>query len=122
MYFLNLWSMKIAIIGSRECGNINLEQELIKRFDIVTNDTIISGGARGIDTLAAQFARKHGIKLLEFRPDYATYGLGATFVRNRMIVDVADVVIAFWNGTSRGTKYTIEYAKKKYVPVVIIKI
>lgn len=114
--------MKIAIIGSRECGNINLEQELIKRFDIVTNDTIISGGARGIDTLAAQFARKHGIKLLEFRPDYATYGLGATFVRNRMIVDVADVVIAFWNGTSRGTKYTIEYAKKKYVPVVIIKI
>lgn len=114
--------MKIAIIGSRECGNINLERELIKRFEILTNDTIISGGARGIDTLAAQFARKHGIKLLEFRPDYATYGRGATFVRNRLMIDMADVVIAFWNGSSRGTKYTIEYAKKKYVPVVIIKI
>lgn len=114
--------MKIAIIGSRECGNINLERELIKRFEILTNDTIISGGARGIDTLAAQFARKHGIKLLEFRPDYATYGRGATFVRNRLMVDMADVVVAFWNGSSRGTKYTIEYAKKKYVPVVIIKI
>lgn len=114
--------MKIAIIGSREAGNINLEQELIKRFNILTTDTIISGGARGIDTLAAQFARKHGIKLLEFRPDYTTYGRGATFVRNRLIVDMADVVIAFWNGSSRGTKYTIEYAKKKYVPVVILKI
>lgn len=114
--------MKIAIIGSREAGNINLEQELINRLGIFTNDTIISGGARGIDTLAAQVARKHGIRLLEFRPDYATYGRGATFVRNRQIVDEADVVIAFWNGTSRGTKYTIEYAKKKYVPVVIIKI
>lgn len=114
--------MKIAIIGSRECSNINLEQEIIKRFNIVTNDTIISGGARGIDTIAAMYARKHGMKLIEFRPDYATYGRGATFVRNRMIVDVADVVLAFWNGTSRGTKYTIEYAKKKYVPVIIIRI
>lgn len=114
--------MKIAIIGSRECGNINLERELVKRFEILTNDTIISGGARGIDTLAAQFARKHGIKLLEFRPDYATFGRGATFVRNRLIVDMADVVVAFWDCSSRGTKYTIEYAKKKYVPVIIIRI
>lgn len=114
--------MKIAIIGSRECGNINFEELLKKHMDVLENDTIISGGARGIDTLAAQFARKHGIKLLEFRPDYATYGRGATFVRNRLMIDMSDVVFAFWNGSSRGTKYTIEYAKKKYVPVVIIRI
>lgn len=114
--------MKIAIIGSRECGKINFEQELKNRLLIFGNDTIISGGARGIDTLAAQYARKHGMKLLEFRPDYATFGRGATFVRNRLIVDMADVVLAFWNGTSKGTKYTIEYAKKKYVPVIIIRI
>lgn len=114
--------MKIAIIGSRECGNINFEQVLQNRLLIFGNDTIISGGARGIDTLAAMYARKHGMKLLEFRPDYATFGRGATFVRNRLIVDMADVVLAFWNGTSRGTKYTIDYAKKKYVPVILIRI
>lgn len=114
--------MKIAIIGSRETGNINFEQELKNRLLIFGSDTIISGGARGIDTLAAMYARKRGMKLLEFRPDYATFGRGATFVRNRLIVDMADVVIAFWNGSSRGTKYTIEYAKKKYVPVIIIRI
>lgn len=114
--------MKIAIIGSRECGNINFEQELKNRLLIFENDTIISGGARGIDTIAAQYARKRGMKLLEFRPDYATFGRGATFVRNRLIVDMADVVVAFWNGSSRGTKYTIDYAKKKYVPVIIIRI
>lgn len=114
--------MKIAIIGSRETGNINFEELLKKHMDVFTNDTIISGGARGIDTLAAMYAKKHGIKLLEFRPDYTTYGRGATFVRNRLMVDMADVVVAFWNGSSRGTKYTIEYAKKKYVPVVIIRI
>lgn len=114
--------MKIAIIGSREYGNINFEELLKKHFDVFAHDTIISGGARGIDTLAAQYAKKHGVKLLEFRPDYATFGRGATFVRNRLIVDMADIVIAFWNGSSRGTKYTIEYAKKKYVPMVIIRI
>lgn len=114
--------MKIAIIGSRECGNFNFEQELKNRLLVFPTDTIISGGARGIDTLAAQYARKRGMKLLEFRPDYATFGRGATFVRNRLIVDMADVVLAYWNGTSRGTKYTIEYAKKKYVPVIIIRI
>lgn len=114
--------MKIAIIGSRETGNINFEQELEKRFHKISNDTIISGGARGIDTLAALYARKHGMKLIEFRPDYATYGRGATFVRNRLIVDAADVVIAFWNGTSKGTKYTIDYAKKQHVPLIIIRI
>lgn len=114
--------MKIAIIGSRETGNINFEQELLNRLLILGNDTIVSGGARGIDTLAAMYAKKHGIKLIEFRPDYATYGRGATFVRNRLIVDVADVILAFWNGTSRGTMYTIEYAKKKHVPVIIIRI
>lgn len=114
--------MKIAIIGSREHGNVNLEQEMKKRFGVLTNDIIISGGARGIDTLAALYARKHGMKLLEFRPDYAKFGRGATFVRDRLIVDMADVVVALWNGTSRGTKYTIDYAKKKYVPVILIRI
>ena len=114
--------MKIAIIGSRECGNINFEELLKKHLDVFANDTIISGGARGIDTLAAMYARKHGMKLLEFRPDYETFGRGATIVRNRLIVDMADVVVAFWNCSSRGTKYTIEYAKKKYVHVIIIRI
>lgn len=114
--------MRIAIIGSRETGNINFEELLKKHWFVFTNDTIISGGARGIDSLAAMYARKHGMKLLEFRPDYATFGRGATFVRNRLVVDMADVVIAFWNGTSRGTKYTIDYAKKKNVPLIIIRI
>ena len=114
--------MKIAIIGSRETGNINFKLLLENHLDISVNDTIISGGARGIDTLAAMYAKKQGMKLLEFRPDYATFGRGATFVRNRLIVDMADVVVAFWNGTSRGTKYTIDYAKKKYVPVILIRI
>ena len=114
--------MKIAIIGSREPGNINFAQELESRINIDANDTIISGGARGIDSLAAQYARQHGLELIDFRPDYAKNGRGATFIRNREIVDNADMVVAFWNGTSKGTKYTIDYANKKGVTTLIITI
>ncbi len=114
--------MKIAIIGSREQGNINFAQELERRINIDASDTIISGGAKGIDSLAAQYARQHGLELIEFRPDYAKNWRGATFIRNREIVDNADMVVAFWNGTSKGTKYTIDYANKKGVTTLIITI
>lgn len=114
--------MKIAIIGSREPGNINFAKELEKRINIQSGDTIISGGAKGIDSLAAEYATAHGLALVEIRPDYAKNGRGATFIRNREIVDNADMVVAFWNGTSKGTKYTIDYANKKGVTTLIIAI
>ena len=114
--------MKIAIIGSREQGNINFAQELEKHININNGDTIVSGGAKGIDSIAAQYATTHGLSLIEIRPDYARYGRGATFIRNREIVDNADMVVAFWNGTSKGTKYTIDYANKKGVTTLIITI
>lgn len=114
--------MKIAIVGSREPGNINFAKELEKRINIQSGDTIISGGAKGIDSLAAEYATAHGLALVEIRPNYAKNGRGATFIRNREIVDNADMVVAFWNGTSKGTKYTIDYANKKGVTTLIIAI
>lgn len=114
--------MKIAIVGSREPGNINFAQELEKRINIQSGDTIVSGGAKGIDSLAAEYATAHGLALVEIRPDYAKNGRGATFIRNREIVENADMVVAFWNGTSKGTKYTIDYANKKGVTTLIITI
>lgn len=114
--------MKIAIVGSREPGNINFARELEKRINIQSGDTIVSGGAKGIDSLAAEYATAHGLALVEIRPDYAKNGRGATFIRNREIVDNADMVVAFWNGTSKGTKYTIDYANKKGVTTLIITI
>lgn len=114
--------MKIAIVGSREPGNINFAKELEKRINIQSCDTIISGGAKGIDSLAAEYATANGLALVEIRPNYAKNGRGATFIRNREIVDNADMVVAFWNGTSKGTKYTIDYANKKGVTTLIITI
>ena len=99
--------MKVAVIGSRQRQIDYFEDYLPEGVD-----TIISGGARGIDTCAAKYARAHGIKLIEFLPDYDAFGRSAPLKRNIQIVDAADFVLAFWDGTSRGTKYVIDYCKR----------
>lgn len=109
--------MKIAIIGSRGITDIDIAQYINEKPECV-----ISGGAKGVDTLAAQYARNNGIKLLELRPNYAMHGRAATFIRNRQIVENADKVLAFWDGQSKGTQYTINHAKKLGKQVQIIRI
>ena len=104
--------MKIAIIGSRNLGVIDLENFLPE--DITE---IVSGGARGVDTCAREYALAHGIKLTEFLPNYNRYGRGAPLKRNLEIIAYADLVLAFWDGKSRGTKYVIDNCKKQSVPI-----
>ena len=107
--------MKLAIIGSRSCPPLDIEAQLK-----YIPDTIISGGAKGADTYAREFAIKHNLKLVEYLPDYDKYPPKiAPLKRNELIVDACDCLLAFWDGTSRGTKYTIDLAVKKGKPVKI---
>ena len=99
--------MKTAIIGSRNITNVDLS-----RFIPVGTTEIVSGGARGVDTVAKEYANRNGLKLTEFLPDYERFGRGAPLKRNITIIENADIVLAFWDGKSRGTKFTIDYAKK----------
>ena len=104
--------MRVAIVGSRSLTVQNLEAYLPEG---VTE--IVSGGARGIDTCARQYALRHHIKLTEFLPDYARYGRAAPLKRNITIIENADLVLAFWDGQSRGTKFVIEHCKAQGKPV-----
>ena len=106
--------MKVAVIGSRTITNAD-----IGRFIPPDTELIISGGAVGIDTLAEKYADKKGIKKKILFPDYELYGKSAPLIRDRMIVDLADLVIAIWDGSSPGTEYTISYAKRMGVPIEI---
>jgi len=106
--------MKLAVIGSRSITSYPLEE-------VIPADTeeIISGGARGIDTLAREYAQAHGIPCTEIRPDYARYGKGAPLRRNLEIIEKADLVIALWDGKSTGTAHTIRKCREIGKPVVI---
>ena len=99
--------MKLAIIGSRSLIQFDLSEYVP---DGVTE--IVSGGARGIDKIAREYALKNGIKLSEFIPDYKHYGRVAPLKRNEEIANYADEVLAFWDGKSRGTEFTINLFKK----------
>ena len=109
--------MPLAIIGSRDCPIFDLGAYLNRSID-----AIVSGGAKGAEAHAKYFAQRHGIKVIEFLPDYAKYGKSAPLVRNKQIIDNCDEVLAFWDGKSRGTKYTIDYAEKMGKPVRVIRI
>ena len=65
----------------------------------------LTGKYRIIDTYAREFARKKGLKLIEYVPTYDKHGKGAPLERNKLIVDECDCVLAFWDGTSRGYKF-----------------
>lgn len=99
--------MKVAVIGSRTVNVNNIGAYLPKE-----TTELVSGGARGVDTCAAQYARENGIAIKEFLPEYDRYGRSAPIKRNYLIIDYADIVIAFWDGTSRGTKMVIETCRK----------
>ena len=109
--------MKLAIVGSRNCPRIN-----IASFLPFVPDAIVSGGAIGADSYAKEYALKNDIALVEFLPDYRKFGKKAPILRNIQIVDNCDFLLAFWNGTSRGTKFTIDYAIKQGVPVKVVEI
>ncbi len=112
--------MRVAIVGSRQCKNI-LVSDIIK-FIPSNCSEIVSGGAYGIDSLAADAAQKLGIRLTEFLPDYDLFGKSAPIVRNTQIVKNCDYLLAFWDYKSRGTRYTITECIKLGVPCKIIEI
>ena len=107
--------MKIGIIGSRDLHISEFEKYLPSDCD-----EIVSGGARGIDQCAEHYAIQNHIPFIVFRPDYRRFGRGAPLIRNREIVRYADQILAFWDGSSRGTKYVIDYCKKIGKPCVVI--
>lgn len=80
---------------------------------------VVSGHADGIDSLAESWAIQRGLKTLIFRAQWKTLGHGAGFIRNVLIVEAADRVVAFWDGGSRGTAHTIRTTKLHEKPLTI---
>ncbi len=107
--------MKVAVIGSRNLSVPDLTPYLPEG-----TTEIVSGGAKGIDTCARDYALAHALRLTEFLPDYTRYGRGAPLRRNISIIEYADCVLAFWDGRSRGTQYVIDQCTKRGIPCTII--
>ena len=123
MRFKDKMKKKIAIIGSRcfVCYEL-LEMQVFGKIEISEISEIISGGEKGADKLAEKFAEKYGIPIKLHLPDWEKYGNSAGMVRNRNIINDADIVFAFWDGKSKGTKKSIEIAKKSGKELYVLNV
>lgn len=123
--------LRVIIAGSRDFN----DYELLKKsaIEIITKKTmlpdltrIISGGARGADTLGERFANEMGLEITRFIPDWDGLGKRAGYVRNAEMAKFAveddndGILIAFWDGKSRGTKHMIDLAKRYGLEVHVV--
>jgi len=108
----------VAIVGGRDFSDYAL---LASKADELRPSRVVSGGARGADSLAAAYARERGLPLTELLPDWQRLKRRAGLVRNVDIVERAEVVLAFWDGRSTGTAHTIRTARDKRKRCIVVR-
>lgn len=106
--------MKTIIAGSRGFTDYELLKAACEQHTITT---VISGTARGADQLGERYAIEKGIHLTRMPANWNLYGKSAGYRRNMEMADIADQLIAFWDGKSPGTKHMIDIATTKGLKV-----
>jgi hypothetical protein len=107
--------MRVGIVGSRGLAVTDLDKYLPPE-----TTEIVSGGCKNsVDIVARAYALEHGIKLTEFLPEYDKYRKGAPLKRNLEIITNSDVVLAFYDGRSRGTQFVINNCNKMKISVKV---
>lgn len=116
--------MKLLINGSRGFDDYKLMElvvnKIMKHIDITE---IVSGGARGADSLAEMYAKNNKVLFRLFEADWNKYGKPAGFIRNTQMLEYIEpngLLVSFWDGKSRGTKDTIEKAFHRKLAVIIV--
>ena len=100
--------MKVAVIGSREFDDYDRLKEALDRINMTH---LVSGGADGGDTLGERYADENGIPKTIHLPDWKRYNKAAGFIRNQLIIDDAELIVACWDGKSGGTKDSLDKAQ-----------
>lgn len=118
---------RIIVCGGRDFDNRELcFKYLEKLVSMYENPEIVSGHAKGADTFGEEYAAMHELPVKIFKPDWKKYGRAAGPIRNKEMLTYAveenPVVIAFWNGESKGTKNMIEQAKKANAKVHVVAV
>ena len=114
--------IKVIIAGSRGFTNYDLlastcEHMLQNHEDV----EIVSGGANGADKLGEIFAEEKGYEIKQFVPEWSIHGGAAGYLRNKTMAAYADALIAFWDGTSKGTSHMIQIAGQLDLKIKVCK-
>lgn len=117
--------MKLIVAGGRDFVNTNrmIEelQKLVNSGNIPDCPELVCGMARGADMLAYSLWANHNMKIHTFPADWKTHPRSAGYIRNAEMGNFADVLVAFWDGKSRGTKHMIDIMQRLNKPVYIVR-
>ena len=117
-------NFKVIIAGSRGFSNYKLLREQCNKYlrekRKTSNIIIVSGHARGADTLGEKYAQDEGFALEIYPAQWKKLGKQAGYRRNEQMAEVADALIAFWDGESKGTKHMIDIMTNKGLPTKVI--
>ncbi len=111
------YPVKVAIVGSRDYKWLTRVIQVVN--ELPDGSTVVSGGARGVDSIAESTARGRGLHVESHIAEWDKYGKSAGMIRNSKIVRDCSVVIAFWDGKSKGTLDTITKATLAGKTVII---
>lgn len=117
--------MNVVVCGSRGFFNYDYFKKemccVLKKYQ--TQDIIlISGGAKGADTFAREYALENNITFKEYLADWENHGRGAGYIRNIEMLDIANEVVAFWDGKSPGTAHIIKECLKLKIPITVFEV
>ena len=115
---------RVIIAGSRSFNNyallrehcLSFLQEKMKTHRVI----IVSGHARGADSLGERFANELGFPVELHPAKWRLLGKAAGMVRNAEMAKCSDALIAFWDGESRGTRHMINFARKRGLAIDIV--
>ena len=112
----------ILVAGSRNFDDKERLAQILAE-NVGADDTIVEGGAKGVDTMARQWAEARGINVVEITADWKKYGRAAGPKRNdamtAFIAERGGKAIFIWDGESKGTKQCIQSARKKNISVSV---
>jgi hypothetical protein len=111
---------KVIIAGSRTFNDYTLLEETLNKFNLTITE-IVSGTAKGADSLGERYATENNITIKKFPANWAKYNKSAGYIRNKEMAEYGDILIAFWDGKSKGTKHMIDLANNKNLSVNIIE-
>ena len=114
--------MKVIVAGGRDFNDFEkMKATLDKILKGKEDITIVSGTARGADTLGERYAMLRGYKIERHPANWTRFGKRAGYIRNEEMADNADYLVAYWDYKSRGTMHMINIAKEKKLGVIVIK-
>jgi hypothetical protein len=110
--------VKVIIAGSRSISDIrHVEQAIAESGYEITE--VVSGKARGVDTLGEQWAEAHGVPVKQFPADWNKHGKRAGFIRNEEMGRYADAAVICWDGSSNGSRHMRDWMLTLWKPVYV---